>query len=105
MVLLRVAASSRTSSLAGAIAGVIRENKYVELQAIGAAAINQAVKALVVATLYLKEEGIKIAFKPEFVDVGIEDRIVTGIKFVVAPKELGSDQSEGAEPGGHEPPH
>jgi stage V sporulation protein S len=101
MVLLRVAASSRTSSLAGAIAGVIRENKYVELQAIGAAAINQAVKALVVATLYLKEEGIKIAFKPEFVDVQIEGRVVTGIKFVVESISLGSDQSEGVEPGGH----
>ena len=104
MVLLRVAASSRTSSLAGAIAGVIRENKRVEVQAIGAGAVNQAVKALVLATLYLKEEGINIAFKPEFVDVEIEERVVTGIKFVVEPISSLSDPREGAEPGGDERP-
>ena len=104
MVLLRVAASSRTSSLAGAIAGVIRENKYVEVQAIGAGAVNQAVKALVLATLYLKEEGINIAFKPEFADVGIEDRAVTGIKFVVEPISSLSDRSEDVEASGDEHP-
>ena len=105
MVLLRVAASSPTSSLAGAIAGVIRENRHAEVQAIGAGAVNQAVKALAMATLYLKAEDIRIAFKPEFVDVGIEDRIVTGIKFVIEPISQGSGQNEGAEPGGDEQSH
>ena len=64
---MRVAATSRTSSLAGAIAGVIRENKYVELQAIGAAAVYQSVRALALANQFLKAEGIRIACKPEFV--------------------------------------
>ena len=104
MVLMRVAATSRTSSLAGAIAGVIRENKHVELQAIGAGAVNQCVKALTLANQYLKEEGIRIAFKPEFVDVGIEEKVVTGIKFVVEPISWLSNQSKGIEPGGDEHP-
>ena len=104
MVLLRVAASSRTSSLAGAIAGVIRENQHVEVQAIGAGAVNQAMKALVLATQFLQEEGIKIAFKPEFVDVEIQERVVTGIKFVVDPFSSVSDRNEGGEAGGDEHP-
>jgi stage V sporulation protein S len=87
MDMIRVAATSRTSAVAGAIAGVVREQHRAEVQAIGAGAINQAVKAMILATAYLKEDGIFVAFVPEFVEVTIEDNIRTAVKFVVEPKE------------------
>jgi stage V sporulation protein S len=85
MDMIKVSAISRTSAVAGAIAGIIREHKQAEVQAIGAGAVNQAVKALVLATKYLKDDGISVAFVPEFADVMIEDREKTAIKIVVKP--------------------
>ena len=81
--LIKVSATSRTSAVAGAIAGVFREHKHAEVQAIGAGAVNQAVKALVLATGYLKEDGINVFFIPVFADVTIEDKVRTAIKLVV----------------------
>ena len=83
MNIIKVSGTSRTSAVAGAIAGVFRENKRAEVQAIGAIAVNQAVKALVLAKGYLKEDGFDIIFMPEFVDVEIDDKVRTAIKFVV----------------------
>jgi stage V sporulation protein S len=85
-VLIKVSASSRTAAVAGAIAGVFREYKHAEVQAIGAGAVNQALKALVLATRYLKEDGINVAFRPEFADVTIEDKVRTAIKLVIDPR-------------------
>ena len=75
--------TSRTSAVAGAIAGVFRENKRAEVQAIGAIAVNQAVKALALARGYLREDGYNIICFPEFVDVQIDEKIRTAIKFTV----------------------
>ena len=86
MDIIKVSANSRTSAVAGAIAGVIRENKHAEVQAIGAGAVNQAVKALVLATSYLKNDGIDVVCMPEFVDVQIDDKVRTAIKLVVEPR-------------------
>ena len=86
MDIIKVSGTSRTSSVAGAIAGVMREHKHAEVQAIGASAINQAVKALVLAKGYLEEDGILIMCVPEFVDVQIEDKVRTAVKFVVDPR-------------------
>ena len=86
MGIIKVSATSRTSAVAGAIAGVIREHKHAEVQAIGASAVNQAVKALVLATGYLKTDGIEVVCVPEFVDVEIEDKVRTAIKLVVDPR-------------------
>ena len=83
MEMIKVAANSRTSAVAGAIAGVVREQKHVEVQIIGASALNQAVKALVLASTYLKEDGINICCIPEFVDVDIDGKERTAIKLVV----------------------
>jgi stage V sporulation protein S len=83
MEMIKVSANSRTSAVAGAIAGVVREYKRAEVQAIGAGAINQAVKALILATGYLKEDGISICCVPEFVDVEIDEKIRTAVKLVV----------------------
>lgn len=86
MEMIKVSATSRTSAVAGAIAGIVREHKGVDVQAIGAGAVNQAVKALILATGYLREDGIDIVCVPEFVDVEIEDKIRTAIKLVVEPR-------------------
>ena len=83
MDVIKVSGSSRTSAVAGAIAHVFRENQRAEVQAIGAIAVNQTVKALALAKGYLKEDGYDIVFIPEFVDVDIEGKIRTAIKFVV----------------------
>jgi len=83
---IKVSANSRTAAVAGAIAGVIREHKHAEVQAIGAGAVNQAVKALVLATGYLRNDGINVICVPEFADVTIADKIRTAIKFVVDPQ-------------------
>ena len=86
MDLIKVSATSRTSAVAGAIAGIIREHRHAEVQAIGAAAVNQALKALILATGYLKEDGINISCVPEFADVTIGDSVRTAIKLVVDPQ-------------------
>jgi stage V sporulation protein S len=85
MDVIKVSANSRTSAVAGAIAGIVREHKRAEVQAIGAGAVNQAVKALVLATGYLKNDGINVACVPEFADVTIGDKVRTAIKLVVEP--------------------
>ena len=83
MDLIKVSANSRTSAVAGAIAGVFREHKRAEVQAIGAGAVNQAVKALVLAVGYLRNDGIEVVCVPEFADVTIDDKVRTAIKLVV----------------------
>jgi len=83
MDIIKVSGTSRTSAVAGAIAGVMREHKRAEVQAIGASAVNQAVKAMALARGYLAEDGIDVVYVPEFVDVDIEGKIRTAIKFTV----------------------
>lgn len=86
MDIIKVSGTSRTSAVAGAIAGVVRENKRAEVQAIGASAINQAVKAMALARGYLTNDGYDIVFIPEFVDVQIDEKVRTAIKFTVEPR-------------------
>ncbi|MDD2694772.1 MAG: stage V sporulation protein S [Anaerolineales bacterium] len=86
MDIIKVSGKSRTASVAGAIAGVVREHKHAEVQAIGASAINQAVKALALSKSYLAEDGYNVVFIPEFVDVDIEGKVRTAIKFIVEPR-------------------
>jgi stage V sporulation protein S len=81
--IIRVAATSRTSAVAGAIAGVWREHQRAEVQAIGASAVNQAVKALALAKGYLAEDGYDIVCVPHFVDVEIDGKLRTAMKFTV----------------------
>ncbi len=88
---IKVSATSHTSAVAGAIAGVVREHHRAVVQAIGAGAVNQAVKALVLATGYLKQDGIDVSCVPEFAEVTIEDKVRTAIKLVIEP--VGSGHS------------
>lgn len=81
--IIKVSARSRTAAVAGAIAGVMRESQHAEVQAIGAGAVNQAVKAIVIAKGYLAEEGVHIICVPSFVDVDIDAQERTAIRFVI----------------------
>jgi len=83
MTMIKVSATSRTAAVAGAIAGVVREHHRAEVQAIGAGAVNQAMKAVILATGYLRLDGIHVSCVPEFADVTIEDKVRTAIKLVV----------------------
>lgn len=87
MSIIKVSANSRTAAVAGAIAGVIREHHIAEVQSIGAGAINQAVKAIILAKGYLAEDGIEIVCVPEFVDVEIGGKVRTAIRMNVTPRE------------------
>ncbi len=86
MNIIKVAAASRTSAVAGAIAGVVREHNHAEVQAIGAGAVNQAVKAVAIARGYLQEDGIHVVCLPEFTTVIIEGKERTAIRLVVEPR-------------------
>ena len=83
---LKVSARSRPSAVAGAIAGVVREAGRAEVQAIGAGATNQAVKAVAIARDYLRETGIEAVCLPAFIDVTIENEDRTAIRLVVEPR-------------------
>jgi stage V sporulation protein S len=80
---LKVSTRSRPSAVAGAIAGVIRENGVAEVQSIGAGATNQAVKAIAIARSYLNEEGIDIICVPSFIDVSIDNEERTAIRMLI----------------------
>jgi stage V sporulation protein S len=86
MNMIKVSATSRTSAVAGAIAGVVREHQRAEVQAIGAGAVNQAIKALVLAKGYLEADGVHVICLPEFVEVEIDGKVRTAIKLVVEPR-------------------
>jgi stage V sporulation protein S len=83
---LKVSARSRPSAVAGAIAGVVRECGRAEVQAIGAGATNQAVKAVAIARDYLLETGIEAICLPAFIDVTIDNEDRTAIRMIVEPR-------------------
>ena len=89
MEVLKVSSKSAPNSVAGAIAGVVREKKCVELQAVGASAVNQATKAVAIARGYLAPTGVDLICKPAFVNVTIEDEDRTAIKIIVEDRNSG----------------
>ena len=84
--ILKVSSRSRPSAVAGAIAGVVRESGRAEVQAIGAGATNQAVKAVAIARDYLAETGINAVCLPSFIDVIIDDEDRTALRLIVEPR-------------------
>ena len=86
MNVIKVSARSRTAAVAGAIAGVMREVQRAEVQAIGAGAVNQAVKAIVIAKGYLAEEDVHIVCIPSFVEVDIDGQERTAIRILIEPR-------------------
>jgi stage V sporulation protein S len=86
MSIIKVSARSRTASVAGAIAGVVRDAGRAEVQAIGAGAVNQAIKAIAIASGYLAEEDVHVVCIPSFVEVSIEDQERTALRVLVEPR-------------------
>lgn len=86
MEVLKVSSRSVPNSVAGAIAGVIRENKSVEIQAVGAGAANQAIKSIAVARGYLAPIGIDLICIPAFTSIQIDGEDRTAIKLICEPR-------------------
>jgi stage V sporulation protein S len=86
MGIIRVSAKSKSTAVAGAIAGIVRENGVAEVQAIGAGAVNQAVKAAIIACSFLGEDGLSIVVVPTFTDVLIDGLQRTAIRFSIEPR-------------------
>ncbi|MCY4146594.1 MAG: stage V sporulation protein S [Chloroflexi bacterium] len=87
--LIKVSARSRSTAVAGAIAGVMREHGTADVQAIGAGAVNQAVKALAIARGYLERDDIALIATPYFTEVDIDGKERTAVRFRVEPRPLG----------------
>lgn len=81
--IVKVSARSRPPAVAGAIAGIIRERRHVDVQAIGAGAVNQAVKAIAIARNYLERDGLDIACVPSFVEREVDGNQRTAVRFAV----------------------
>ena len=86
MEVLKVSSRSVPNSVAGAIAGVIRENKTVEIQAVGAGAANQAIKSVAIARGYLAPIGIDLICIPAFTSIQIDGEDRTAIKLICEPR-------------------
>lgn len=84
--IIKVSAKSRSTAVAGAIAGVVREHNRAEVQAIGAGAVNQAVKAVAIARGYLQDDGIDVITIPYFTEVLIDDQERTAVRMLVEPR-------------------
>ncbi len=83
---LKVSSKSKPNSVAGALAGVLREKGAAEIQAIGAGALNQAVKAVAIARGFVAPSGMNIVCIPAFTDVEINGEKRTAIKLTVEPR-------------------
>ena len=86
MEVLKVSTKSNPNSVAGALAAIIKEKKIVEIQAVGAGAINQAVKAIAIARGFVAPSGRDIVCVPAFTDIEIDGEERTAIKLIVQPR-------------------
>ena len=86
MEILKISSKSNPNSVAGAIAGLVKESQKAEMQAIGAGAINQAVKAVAIAKGFVAPSGMDLVCSPAFTEVTIDNEDKTGIKFTIEPK-------------------
>ncbi len=83
---LKVSSKSNPNSVAGALAGVIRESGTAEIQAIGAGALNQSIKAVAIARGFLAPSGLDLICVPSFSDVEINGEERTAIKLIIEPR-------------------
>ena len=80
---IKVSSKSNTNSVAGAIASIIKENKELEVQVIGAGALNQLIKAVIICRGFLAPLGINVVCIPSFTEIKIEKICKTGIKILI----------------------
>ncbi|MCL6451840.1 MAG: stage V sporulation protein S [Acetobacteraceae bacterium] len=86
MEVLKVSAQSKPKSVAGALAAVLREKGSAEVQAVGAGAVNQAVKAIAITRGFVAPNGIDLVTVPAFAEIVIDGEERTAIKFIVGPR-------------------
>jgi len=86
MEVLKVSAKSSPNAVAGALAGCLRERGAAEIQAIGAGALNQAVKAVAIARGFVAPSGVDLICIPAFTDLKIDGEERTAIKLIVEPR-------------------
>jgi stage V sporulation protein S len=83
MDMIKVSASSRSTAVAGAVAGIVRDTGRAEVQAIGASAVNQAIKAIAIAHGYLQLDNIDIVCVPSFTEVDIDGHERTAVRISI----------------------
>ena len=86
MEMLKVSSKSNPNSVAGAIANIFRERGNVEIQAVGAGALNQAIKAVAIARGFVAPTGKNLVCIPAFQDIAIDGEERTAIKLIVQPR-------------------
>ncbi|MEW8955041.1 stage V sporulation protein S [Clostridium sp.] len=86
MEVLKVSAQSQPKSVAGALAAVLRDRENAEIQAVGAGAVNQAIKAIAITRGFVAPNGIDLVIIPAFSEIKIEGEERTAIKFIVEPR-------------------
>ena len=86
MEMLKVSSKSNPNSVAGAIANIFRERGNVEIQAVGAGALNQAIKAVAIARGFVAPTGKNLVCIPAFQDIAIDGEERTAIKFIIESK-------------------
>ncbi len=88
MEVLKVSSKSSPNSVAGALAGVIRESGVVEIQTVGAGALNQAIKAIAIARGFVAPTGVDLVCSPAFADIEINGEERTAIRLLVEPRSM-----------------
>ena len=86
MEVLKVPSKSNPNSVAGALAGVLREKGSAEIQAIGAGALNQAIKSIAIARGFVAPSGLDLICVPAFTDIEIDGEQKTAIKLIIEPR-------------------
>ena len=92
MEVLKISSKSNPNSVAGAIAGLVKEANKAEMQAIGAGALNQAVKAVAIARGFVAPAGVDLICIPAFAEVEVEGEERTGIKLIVESRKWNHKQ-------------
>lgn len=86
MEVLKISSKSNPNSVAGAIAGMVKESNKAEMQAIGAGALNQAIKAIAIARGFVAPSGVDLVCTPAFAEVQVDNEARTGIRILVESK-------------------
>lgn len=86
MEVLKVSSKSNPNSVAGALSGVLREKGSAEIQAIGAGALNQAIKSIAIARGFVAPSGLDLVCVPAFTDIEIDGEQKTAIKLIIEPR-------------------
>jgi stage V sporulation protein S len=91
---LKVSTKSNPNSVAGAMAGVVRTQGAVEVQVVGAGALNQAIKAVAIARGFVEGSGIDLVCIPSFADITIDGEQRTAIRLTIEQRELAAPRDD-----------